>query len=115
MNQVDPSLCNRPQPPPPPGANFQPHADHASSFRGSPATLRRAQSAVAAQGQAAAPADASPSSYDAQTAQRVRRWIESRSVADVRECRPQLNAEIQRGLSLRRAPPPAAPRPPQPM
>lgn len=44
----------------------------------------------------------SSSNYDAQTAMRVRRWIESKTVADVRDCRPFLNAEIHQGFSLRK-------------
>ena len=42
------------------------------------------------------------SNYDAQTALRVRRWIESKTVSDVRDCRPVLNLEIQQGLALRK-------------
>jgi hypothetical protein len=41
--------------------------------------------------------------YDAAAAMRVRRWIEARSVADVSNCRPVLNAEIQQGLALRKS------------
>ena len=40
--------------------------------------------------------------YDAQTALRVRRWIESKSVTNVADCRPYLNQEIQQGLALRK-------------
>ena len=42
--------------------------------------------------------------YDQQTetALRVRRWIESKSVTDVKDCRPLLNQEIQKGFSLRK-------------
>lgn len=36
---------------------------------------------------AAAAAAASQANYDVQTAMRVRRWIESKSVSDVRDCR----------------------------
>jgi len=39
---------------------------------------------------------------DAQTALRVRRWIESRSVSDVRQYRPVLNQEIHQGFALRK-------------
>ena len=42
------------------------------------------------------------SNYDAQTAMRVRRWIESKTVTNVAECRPFLNAEIQQGMVLRK-------------
>jgi hypothetical protein len=45
---------------------------------------------------------ASSSGYDAQTAMRVRRWIESRSATNVGDCRPILNAEIQRGVALKK-------------
>ena len=41
-------------------------------------------------------------SYDAQTALRVRRWIESKSTINVADCRPYLNQEIQQGLALRK-------------
>jgi hypothetical protein len=44
----------------------------------------------------------SSSGYDAQTAMRVRRWIESRTTPNVNDCRPILNAEIQRGVSLKK-------------
>ena len=40
--------------------------------------------------------------YDAQTAMRVRRWIESKTVTNVADCRPYLNAEIQQGFALRK-------------
>ena len=43
-----------------------------------------------------------PSNYDAQTAMRVRRWIESKTVTNVADCRPYLNAEIQQGLVLKK-------------
>lgn len=39
---------------------------------------------------------------DLQSAMRVRQWIETRTVSDVRKVRPILNQEIQRGLSLRK-------------
>ena len=39
---------------------------------------------------------------DMQSAMRVRQWIETRTVSDVRKVRPILNQEIQRGLSLRK-------------
>lgn len=42
------------------------------------------------------------SNYDMQTAMRVRRWIESKSVTNVAECRPVLNAEIHQGFALRK-------------
>ena len=40
--------------------------------------------------------------YDAQTAMRVRRWIESKTVTNVADCRPYLNAEIQQGFALKK-------------
>ena len=40
--------------------------------------------------------------YDVQTAMRVRRWIESKTVTNVADCRPYLNAEIHQGMSLRK-------------
>lgn len=40
--------------------------------------------------------------YDAQTALRVRRWIESKTVSNVADCRPYLNAEIQQGFHLKK-------------
>merc|ERR1719461_2695538 len=48
------------------------------------------------------PTSNSSSNYDAQTAMRVRRWIESKTVTNVTECRPFLNAEIQQGMILRK-------------
>ena len=36
------------------------------------------------------------------SAQKVRQWIETRTVADVRKIRPILNQEIQSGFSLRK-------------
>ena len=47
---------------------------------------------------AAGPAGA----QERETALRVRRWIESKSVTDVKVCRPLLNREIQQGLVLRK-------------
>lgn len=38
-----------------------------------------------------------------QAALRVRQWIESRTVSDVRKIRPILNQEIHQGFSLRKA------------
>eukprot|EP00096_Caligus_rogercresseyi_P005566 TRINITY_DN2138_c0_g2_i5.p1 TRINITY_DN2138_c0_g2~~TRINITY_DN2138_c0_g2_i5.p1 ORF type:complete len:580 (-),score=172.98 TRINITY_DN2138_c0_g2_i5:808-2547(-) len=43
-----------------------------------------------------------PGSYEEQTSDRVRRWIESRSVSNVKDCRPYLNAEIKQGFALRK-------------
>ena len=40
--------------------------------------------------------------YDVQTALRVRRWIESKTVTNVADCRPYLNQEIQQGFNLRK-------------
>jgi hypothetical protein len=40
--------------------------------------------------------------YDAQTALRVRRWIDSKTVTNVADCRPILNAEIQIGFALKK-------------
>lgn len=42
-------------------------------------------------------------SCDDQTAMRVKRWIESKSVPDVKEVRPVLNREIQLGFALKKA------------
>ena len=36
------------------------------------------------------------------SAMRVRQWIETRTVSDVRRVRPVLNQEIQRGFSLKK-------------
>jgi len=44
-----------------------------------------------------------PSNYDAWTAMRVRRWIESKKVTNVSNCRPYLNVEIQQGLVLKKS------------
>jgi hypothetical protein len=43
-----------------------------------------------------------PSAMAEQTAQRVRKWIESKSVSNVKEHRPLLNAEIHQGYVLRK-------------
>ena len=40
--------------------------------------------------------------YDVQTAMRVRRWIESKTVTNVADCRPYLNHEIQQGFALKK-------------
>jgi hypothetical protein len=68
MQEVDVQLRHRPQPPP----LLSQHS----------MTLSRNLAA-------------SSSGCDAQTAMRVRRWIESRSSTNVGDCRPVLNAEIQ--------------------
>ena len=40
--------------------------------------------------------------YDAETAMRVRRWVESKTVTNVADCRPYLNTEIQQGFALKK-------------
>ncbi len=84
MLDADGQLRHRPHPPPLPSST-------ASAPSSSPLALRRALSVT------------SSPMYDAAAAMRVRRWIEARSVADVSNCRPVLNAEIQQGLALRKS------------
>ncbi len=81
MRDIDAKMRGRPQPPP-----------MAPGGGGAAAGPARQQSYPGQQ-----------PNYDDQTAQRVRRWIESRSVTDVKECRPVLNREIQQGFALRKA------------
>ena len=45
---------------------------------------------------------AAGAAQERETALRVRRWIESKTVTDVKVCRPLLNREIQQGLVLRK-------------
>ena len=80
MQEVDVQMRHRPQPPP----------------------LNMSQQIPSAQQQQAIQRNLSSSGYDAQTAMRVRRWIESRTTPNVNDCRPILNAEIQRGVSLKK-------------
>ena len=79
FQEVDVQLRHRPQPPPLPSQHSQQMSRNLS------ASLTSASSG-----------------YDAQTAMRVRRWIESRSATNVVDCRPVLNAEIQRGVALKK-------------
>ncbi len=90
MGDVDANMRNRPQPPPLKGLQQQQTQPFFPSSS-SPQLQRRAVGGDVAVG-----------GCDAQTALRVRRWIESRSVGDVRECRPLLNAEIKQGFALRK-------------
>lgn len=76
MQEVDVQMRHRPQPPPLPSQQQQQ--------------------------QQVGHMQRSMSSYDAQTAMRVRRWIESRTTTNVVDCRPILNAEIQRGIALKK-------------
>ena len=80
MGEVDANMRNRPKPPP----MMHPSPQHSQ------------------QPQTFAPNQEFSSNYDVQTAMRVRKWIETRSVSDVRNCRPLLNAEIHQGLALRK-------------
>ena len=80
MASIDAQLRQRPQPPPI-SLSQQTHAMYPMSS-GSSAGM--------------------PDAMAEQTALRVRRWIESRSVSDVREFRPILNAEIHQGFALRK-------------
>jgi len=73
MQEMDPTLGQRPQPP----------------------SLHTNDSAAA--GRQSFEATGGPGS-----AQKVRQWIETRTVADVRKIRPILNQEIQSGFSLRK-------------
>ena len=43
-----------------------------------------------------------PAGHVDRSAVRVRQWIETRTVSDVRKVRPFLNQEIQRGFSLKK-------------
>ena len=79
MGEIDVQLRHRPQPPP--IATSQTHPSHP--------TMVNDQLFM-------------PSAMAEQTALRVRKWIESKSVSNVREFRPLLNAEIQQGCALRK-------------
>ena len=79
MGDSDAQLRHRPQPPP--IATSQNH--HANMMTHDPLSMV-------------------PSAMAEQTALRVRKWIESKSVSNVREFRPLLNAEIQQGRELRK-------------
>jgi len=75
MQEMDPTLGQRPQPP-------------SLHTNGSTAGGRQSFDATGGGG--------------AGSAQKVRQWIETRTVADVRKIRPILNQEIQSGFSLRK-------------
>ena len=77
MGEIDAQLRHRPQPPPIPTP--QTHPSH-PTMANDPMFI--------------------PSAMAEQTALRVRKWIESKSVSNVREFRPLLNAEIQQGCAL---------------
>jgi len=79
MGDIDAQLRQRPQPPPIPTSQL--HQNHAG--RGNDQLFM-------------------PSAMAEQTAQRVRKWIESKSVSNVKEHRPLLNAEIHQGYALRK-------------
>jgi len=86
MSDMDPMLAQRPQPPDinghvPPGANSASYW----TAGGSGGMVHNGMGHC-----------------DAQSALRVRQWIETRTVSDVRKVRPILNQEIQRGLNLRK-------------
>ena len=80
MGEIDTQLRHRPQPPPIAPSQTQ----HPNQL-----TMANDPSFV-------------PSSMAEQTALRVRKWIESRSVPNVKEYRPLLNAQIQQGFALRK-------------
>lgn len=88
MGDVDANMRNRPRPPPLMANQGQPPMPP-----GSPQSQRRSQQQAQQQ---------FSSNYDAQTAMRVRRWIESKSVTDVKDCRPFLNQEIRQGFALKK-------------
>merc|ERR1719322_1963216 len=80
MGEIDTQLRHRPQPPPIAPSQTQ----HPTQL-----TMGNDPSFV-------------PSAMAEQTALRVRKWIESRSVPNVKEYRPLLNAQIQQGFALRK-------------
>ena len=80
MGQVDSQLRHRPQPPPMAPSQTQYPNQH--QMINDPTFV--------------------PSAMAEQTALRVRKWIESRSVSNVKEYRPLLNAQIQQGFALRK-------------
>ena len=79
MGEIDVQLRHRPQPPP--IATSQILSSH-PTMTNDPLLM--------------------PSAMAEQTALRVRKWIESKSVSNVKEFRPLLNAEIQQGHALRK-------------
>ena len=80
MGEIDAHLRHRPQPPPIAPLQVQ-HPNHLA-MTNDPSFV--------------------PTAMAEQTALRVRKWIESRSVPNVKEYRPMLNAQIQQGLALRK-------------
>merc|ERR1712223_904571 len=80
MGQVDSQLRHRPHPPPMAPSQTQYPNQH--QMINDPSFV--------------------PSAMAEQTALRVRKWIESRSVSNVKEYRPLLNAQIQQGFALRK-------------
>jgi hypothetical protein len=89
MSDMDPMLAQRPQPP-----DINGHV---------PAAVANGAAYWPAGGQyGGGGAHNGMGHCDAQSALRVRQWIETRTVSDVRKVRPILNQEIQRGLSLRK-------------
>lgn len=105
MRDIDTKMRQRPQPPPMVGGGQSQPASH-STFAAAPPSQQQqqlpTQQTLDDQNQSSGSRSNVSSSYDAQTALRVRRWIESRTVSDVRDCRPVLNLEIQQGLALRK-------------
>jgi len=88
MSDMDPMLAQRPQPP---------------DINGHVAAAANGAAYWPAGGQyGGGGAHNGMGHCDAQSALRVRQWIETRTVSDVRKVRPILNQEIQRGLSLRK-------------
>ena len=81
MANIDAKMRARPQPPPIMGTG----------------QIGQTNSAAAAPGQFG-----QVNTQERETALRVRRWIESKTVTDVKVCRPLLNREIQQGLVLRK-------------
>jgi hypothetical protein len=90
MSDMDPMLAQRPQPP-----DINGHVPASAAANG--AAYWPAGGQYVGGG-----AHNGMGHCDAQSALRVRQWIETRTVSDVRKVRPILNQEIQRGLSLRK-------------
>jgi hypothetical protein len=90
MADMDPTLAQRPQPP---DINGHVASSSAASHWPGGGQYGGGGSGIVHNGMG---------HCDAQSAMRVRQWIETRTVSDVRKVRPILNQEIQRGLSLRK-------------
>ena len=96
MHEIDSKLRQRPQPPPMPAGMQQ-------LSNNSPQMQRRNTESSFQPTSTFGPGAAVHASYEQhETANRVRRWIESRTITNVQDCRPLLNMEIEQGFALKK-------------